>query len=106
MNMKNKKKIINIYGKSGSGKTYFIKKLLKDDKCVVWFFNLFSVTPEKKIKISLSIYPLPKIKASVGEYFTNILGFNRSKVIKFITNHINFSKNFFNEDNPDKFFYK
>tara|TARA_B100000989_G_C19519378_1_gene463343 strand:- start:1793 stop:2359 length:567 start_codon:yes stop_codon:yes gene_type:complete len=63
--------IINIFGASGSGKTTYVKKLLKKKK-IATFFESFSKENHNDLdinKVSISLIPLPKFRGSVKELF-------------------------------------
>ena len=63
--------ILNIFGASGSGKTTFVKQLLKKKKIANFFksFNKENYVDLDINNISISLIPLPKFRGTVKEFF-------------------------------------
>jgi ABC-type Mn2+/Zn2+ transport system ATPase subunit len=60
------KKILNIYGESGSGKTYFVKEAIANKALINWFNTFFDCRYKAK-DLSVSLLPLPKLNGSIKE---------------------------------------
>lgn len=67
--------LINIFGSSGSGKTTFIKELIKSQKLSKFYLYFHKEFKELTLpmKISTSLMPMPNFRGTVIDYF-NLFG--------------------------------